>query len=161
MTETLEIRRLLPGSPHLLMVGKWQYAQWGSLYPETSQEAWQEELHRECGARGVPAVFLALAEGRPVGTASLVKADMEVRRELTPWLASVFVLPEWRGQSIASRLVRKVEREAQEVGMTRLYLFTPGQQALYRRLGWEDKETLVYRGEDVTVMMRGLADLNI
>nr|WP_298415964.1 GNAT family N-acetyltransferase [uncultured Halomonas sp.] len=157
MIETLEIRRLLPGSPHLLMVGKWQYEQWGDLYPETSQEAWQEELHRECGTRGVPAVFLALAEGRPVGTASLVKADMEVRRELGPWLASVYVLPEWRGQGIASRLVRCVEGEAQEVGMTRLYLFTPDQQALYRRLGWKDKETLDYRGMNVTIMMRSLA----
>ncbi|WP_227368894.1 GNAT family N-acetyltransferase [Halomonas sp. M20] len=157
MTSNLEIRRLLPGSPHLSIVGKWQYEQWGSLYPETSQEAWQEELHRECGARGVPAVFLALAEGRPIGTASLVKADMEVRRELTPWLASVFVLPEWRGQGVASRLVRRIEREAQEAGVTRLYLFTPDQQALYRRLGWKDKEALDYRGEWVTIMLRSLA----
>ncbi|MFD2191239.1 GNAT family N-acetyltransferase [Pistricoccus aurantiacus] len=157
MLETLEIRRLLPGSPHLTLVAKWQYEQWGNLSPKTSQEAWQEELLRECSFDGIPAVLLALVKGYPVATASLVEADMETRRELSPWLASVYVLPEWRGQGIASRLVRKVECEAQSVGITRLYLFTPDQQALYHRLGWKDKETLDYQGVSVSILTRELA----
>ena len=153
-----ELQRLLPGSPHLSSVARWQHEQWGSLYPETSYSAWQKELRGLCGAQGVPSVFLALEEERPIGTASLVEDDMEVRRELTPWLASVFVLPEWRGKGIASQLVRCVEAEARQAGIERLYLFTPDRQALYRRLGWETHEALTYRGEEVTIMQRRLRD---
>ncbi|SHF70722.1 Acetyltransferase (GNAT) family protein [Modicisalibacter ilicicola DSM 19980] len=156
MADLPELRRLLADSPHLSRVARWQHEQWGRLYPETSFRAWQEELRGICGTRGVPSVFLALEEGRPVGTASLVEDDMEVRRELTPWLASVFVLPEWRGKGVASHLVRRVEHEARQAGIERLYLFTPDRQALYRRLGWETHEALVYRGEEVTIMTRRL-----
>jgi GNAT superfamily N-acetyltransferase len=154
MTDSSVIERLSRGSPHLTMVATWQFQQWRHLSPSTSFDAWRQELRGQCGPRGVPSVFVALTDGEPVGTASLVHEDMEVRRELSPWLASVFVAPEWRGQGIASRLVRRVEAEARQAGIERLYLFTPDQQALYRRLGWEDKEALVYRGEEVTIMRR-------
>ena len=109
----------------------------------------------------VAPVFVALVDDemkgeRPVGTASLVADDMSDRPELTPWLASVFVLPEWRGQGIASRLVQRVEAEACANGIGYFYLYTPDQQALYRRLGWRDRETRTYRGEAVTIMDRRL-----
>lgn len=63
---------------------------------------------------------------------------------------------EWRGQGIASALVRRVEAEAATHGFERFYLYTPDQQALYRRLGWQALESLEYRGETVTVMSRQL-----
>ena len=92
----------------------------------------------------------------PVGTASLIADDMSIRRELSPWLASVFVVPEYRGQGIASTLVRRVEAEATASGFERFYLYTPDQQALYRRLGWQNEENVEYRREHVTVMARQL-----
>ncbi len=101
-------------------------------------------------------VFAVMDGERPVGMASLVVDDMSDRRELTPWLASVYVLPEWRGRGIASRLVRRVEEEARAHGVERFYLYTPDQQALYRRLGWQDVEQREYRGEMVTIMQRDL-----
>jgi N-acetylglutamate synthase-like GNAT family acetyltransferase len=53
-------------------------------------------------------------------------------------------------------LVKRVEVEAIDSGLQHFYLYTPDQQALYRRLGWQDVETLEYRGETVTVMSRQL-----
>ncbi|MHB0775941.1 GNAT family N-acetyltransferase [Halomonas sp. WWR20] len=64
------------------------------------------------------------------------------------------MLPAWRGQGVASALVRRVEQQARAAGIGRLYLYTPDQRTLYRRLGWEDRESLGYRGEAVTVMCR-------
>lgn len=146
---------LTPDSPHLVSVATWQHEAWGHLNPTLSFERRCTEVRRECGqVGGVPSVFVAMAGDQPVGTASLTVDDMDTRPELAPWLASVFVLPEWRGQGIASRLVRRVEREAREAGVETLYLYTPDQQALYRRLGWEEREVLAYRGETVTVMCR-------
>lgn len=152
MTDAPMILPLSPGSPHLKTIVAWQHEAWGHLNPTLSFAARCDEVRGDCGESGVPRVFVAMAGDRPVGTASLVVDDMEVRPELTPWLASVFVLPEWRGQGIASRLVRRVEEEAREAGIATFYLYTPDQQALYRRLGWAEREVLCYRGEKVTVM---------
>ncbi|MFC3282877.1 GNAT family N-acetyltransferase [Litchfieldella rifensis] len=154
MNHSLEILRLTADSPYVATIAEWQYEQWGYLHPGETLAVWRGSLEAHCGSRGVPSVFVALCDTRPVGTASLVEDDMGERLQLTPWLASVFVVPEWRGQGIASRLVKRVEREARDVGFAHCHLFTPDQQGLYRRLGWQDHEVLTYRGEDVTIMTR-------
>ncbi|MDW5377651.1 GNAT family N-acetyltransferase [Halomonas sp. HP20-15] len=156
MTEHIAIIRLHADSPHAGTVAGWTHDTWGHLHPETSAEEYRREFYAQCGEGGVPSVFVAMHGALPVGTASLVADDMSARRELTPWLASVFVLPEWRGLSIASRLVRRVETEARAQGIRHFYLYTPDRQALYRRLGWREREALIYRGESVTVMSRRL-----
>ncbi|MDI5935381.1 GNAT family N-acetyltransferase [Halomonas kalidii] len=161
MTLPLRIERLSSRSPHVAIVAAWTHAEWGHLTPGETPASRRVGLRDECGPAGVPSVFVALVDDEtggetPVGTASLVSDDLRVRRELSPWLASVFVPPEWRGQGIASRLVRRVEAEAAASGLACCYLFTPDQQALYSRLGWQDHEALNYRGEDVTIMVRRL-----
>lgn len=159
MKDEPRIERLHADSPHVATLAGWIHAAWGHLEPGATLDKSRASFAADCGAGGVPSVFVALARDgtggeTPVGTASLVVDDMSVRRELTPWLASVFVLPEWRGRGIASRLVRRVEHEAWDHGIERFYLFTPDQQPLYRRLGWRDRESLIYRDEEVTVMTR-------
>ncbi|MCG7599383.1 GNAT family N-acetyltransferase [Halomonas sp. McH1-25] len=155
---TPTIEALTCDSPHLETVVTWQHESWGHLNPSLTFDARYDEVCGECGPGGVPRVFVALHEGQPIGTASLIESDMTTRPQLTPWLASVFVPPEWRGQGIASRLVRRVEEEARWAGIERFYLYTPDQQALYARLGWQAYESLTYRGEAVTVMTRYLND---
>ncbi len=152
----ITIVRLIPDSHHVDTVASWTFAEWGHLHPGSTAESYREAFRRECGESGVPSVFVAMQGHRPVGTAALLAEDMDSRCELSPWLASVFVLPEWRGRGIAARLVRRVEEEAADSGFERFYLFTPDQQGLYRRLGWQDHEELSYRGENVTIMVREL-----
>ncbi|WP_136068607.1 GNAT family N-acetyltransferase [Modicisalibacter radicis] len=146
----------MPLCPTPGTVAGWVHDAWGHLHPETPAAAYRREFHAQCGECGVPSVFVAMSGDTPMGTASLVADDMSVRRELTPWLASVFVLAEWRGHGVASRLVRRVEAEALANGIHHFHLYTPDQQALYRRLGWRDREALNYHGESVTVMSRRL-----
>lgn len=154
MHDAITILRLDADSPHVPVVAQWTFMAWGHLHPgKTLQEA-IEETAAECGTCGVPSVFVAMQGDIPVGTASLIADDMSIRPELTPWLASVFVIPEWRGRGIASALVQRVEAEAQASRLGQFYLYTPDQQALYQRLGWQPIEQLGYRGENVTVMSR-------
>jgi GNAT superfamily N-acetyltransferase len=154
--ESIAIVRLQADSPHARTVAGWTHDTWGHLHPDTPAADYHREFYAQCGEGGVPSVFVAMHEASPVGTASLVADDMDIRCELTPWLASVFVQPGWRGRGIASRLVRRIEAEALAHGIRHFYLYTPDQQALYRRLGWEEREALTYRGESVTVMSRRL-----
>ncbi|WP_447553636.1 GNAT family N-acetyltransferase [Vreelandella sp. EE22] len=155
--QDISIERLFADSAHVPIVARWTFDTWGQqLHPERTFAEALIETRLECGERGVPSLFVALVEGVAVGTASLIAEDIANRPELTPWLASVFVLPEWRGQGIASRLVQRVEQEARESGVERFYLYTPDQQALYQRLGWQEIEQITYAGERVTIMARQL-----
>ncbi|MDI5892386.1 GNAT family N-acetyltransferase [Halomonas rhizosphaerae] len=159
MPERIRIARLEGDSPHVAILAQWTHDTWGHLHPGRSLDTAIALLREECGPGGVPSVFVALQGYTPVGTASLVADDMSDRRDLTPWLASVFVPPGWRGRGIASRLVRRVEDEAHAHGVAHFYLYTPDQQALYRRLGWRDIEARDYGGEAVTIMRRVLGSL--
>ncbi|MCO7247050.1 GNAT family N-acetyltransferase [Halomonas sp. Mc5H-6] len=156
MQSDITLKRLRADNPNAEIVAGWTYESWGHLHPGLTLEQAITRLKAECGQGGVPSIFVAMQGETPVGTASLIADDMSIRPELTPWLASVFVVPEWRGQGIASALVRRVEAEAVENGIEHFYLYTPDQQALYRHLGWQDVESLEYRGEPVTVMSRQL-----
>ncbi|WP_240613950.1 GNAT family N-acetyltransferase [Salinicola acroporae] len=137
-------------------VSRWTFDAWGGLHPHTTFDEWRDDTREDCGARGVPSVFVAMNDGEPIATASLTLSDMSTRAAMGPWLASVFVLPAWRGRGIASALAAAVETEAREAGCRRLYLYTPDQVALYARLGWVPFESVIYRGERVTLMHRDL-----
>src|SRR5689334_25391296 len=52
--------------------------------------------------------FVLLDDNVPVGTSSLVNNDLSSRPDLTPWLASVMVLPPFRGRGYSAPLVRRV-----------------------------------------------------
>jgi N-acetylglutamate synthase-like GNAT family acetyltransferase len=100
----------------------------------------------------IPKTFVALENDQIVGTASLVEDDMPTRPELTPWLAAVYVLPEFRHRGIGLALVKAAMREAEALGVERLYLFTPDRVRFYNRLGWKVIEHTEYRGQNVTIM---------
>jgi len=154
--QSVTLERLDAVSPHLRIVAGWTFSAWGHQHPEYDSDSWRNAVAAYCGEAGVPSVFVAMRDGEPLGTASLSPDDMSIRRELSPWLASVFVPEASRGRGLASELVQRVEDEARDHGITRLYLYTPDQQALYARLGWREHEEVDYLGERVTIMVREL-----
>jgi GNAT superfamily N-acetyltransferase len=71
-----------------------------------------------------------------VGTASLVTNDLPSRPNLTPWLASVLVRPQFRGRGYSAPLIKHVETVA-AMSATVLWLYTWSAELVYARLGWE------------------------
>jgi len=139
----------------LSTVAAWCHGAWGALYPGDTVEDWRREIAADAVGTGIPTVLLALVGEAPAGTASLVRHDLDGDPR-TPWLASVFVAPEMRGRGVASALVGAVERHAAGLGVERLHLFTPGQMALYARLGWTTIERRRYRGQAIEIMAKDL-----
>jgi predicted N-acetyltransferase YhbS len=140
------------------LVAAWLWKEWSHLLVEKSQdefEVWFTKSRRE---DAVPATFVWLEAGQPVATVSLEIDDMDIRPELTPWLASLYVVPEWRGRGIGKTLVRAAEDEARDFFLSELYLFTPEHADYYAALGWEPVETCVYRGVPVAILRRELTD---
>jgi predicted N-acetyltransferase YhbS len=102
--------------------------------------------------------FVLLDDNVPVGTASLVNSDLPSRPDLTPWLASVLVLPPFRGKGYSAALVRRVE-EAAILSTATLWLYTWSAEPVYAKLGWQRVEPSrdEARGIDVVLMKRNLS----
>ena len=104
----------------------------------------------------MPRTFILLADGEPVGTASLVAHDLDERPDLTPWLAGVFVEPHARGQGYAGRLISAVEQEARGASLPTLWLYTNKAARIYARAGWRTVETVQHRSQPFALMKRDL-----
>jgi N-acetylglutamate synthase-like GNAT family acetyltransferase len=102
--------------------------------------------------RTIPLAFIAREDGSIVGTASLVAHDMEGRLDLSPWLASVYVLPSYRKRGFGAALCRRVAQEARKLGFGRIYLITYDKEDFYKGLGWKEIQRREYRREKVIVM---------
>jgi GNAT superfamily N-acetyltransferase len=138
----------------LAILARWHHDEWGYLHPGDTAEKRAVRMEEHLGKTQIPTTFTAVTEGKPVGSASLVDYDMEDREDLTPWLASVYVVPEYRRRGIASALVRRVEEEARALGVVTLYLFTWDQERLYAGLGWSVLERTEYKAEEIVIMSK-------
>jgi GNAT superfamily N-acetyltransferase len=133
-------------------LARWHYEEWSYLRPGDSVEARLSRLRAACGRGEIPTVFVAFSDGTLFGSAMLIAHDMDTRMDLTPWLAGVFVAPDYRRRGIGSALVGRVVECAAGLGVRRLYLYTPSAGQMYSRLGWSAVERTSYRGADVLVM---------
>ena len=87
-----------------------------------------------------------------MATASLIDDDLETRPELNPWLASIYVVPERRGDGLGKMMVEYAVGVARLLGIGTLYLYTTGQAAFYRRLGWQAMDAMTFRGHRISIM---------
>jgi GNAT superfamily N-acetyltransferase len=182
MTTQIHIASLADHLDLVPTVAGWLHQEWGHLYPGGSLQSRMEQVYARAQPEGIPAVFIALAEETPVGTSGLLQYDSAVDRAIeaahttaaaqgkadlkwlekriipTPWLVSVYVVPEYRRQGIASQLVRHAMGVARRTGVETLYLYTEteGAEALYRSLGWQILERLVYTEMHTTLMVADL-----
>ena len=129
---------------------RWLYEAWG----RQQVNAFEGTLD---WLRGVAAAsdeegLVAVSGGAPVGIALLVVCDLESRRDLTPWLSSLFVVPGFRDRGIGRCLIEGVTAAAARRGHTELYLYTESAEAYYRRLGWRLEDRFRRDGEAFALM---------
>ena len=146
----------LAGQPALLpVVATWLWEEWAKHKGRTVEQV-IARLGAYRATIGPEQAFVVLEGATPVATASLVHHDLDPRPDLTPWLASVYVDPPFRGRGHAARLVRAVEEAAAAGGVRRLWLHTEHAAGLYAGLGWIADGPEVDHGHDVTLMHRDL-----
>jgi len=153
ITDSIKIERLAERPSCIPTLAMWTQKEWGRQTPDVTYEmrvSWFSQM--VSATPSIPEAFVAIVDDAPVGMASIVEHDMQTRMELTPWLAAVYVVPAFRNQGIGSLLVREAMQEAAELGVSRLFLFTPDRMSFYHRLGWREQEVVSYRGEQVTIM---------
>ena len=149
---TMEIANLKQHPGFIPTLAAWHHAQWGELNPQKTLGARIGCLERHLGESPLPVTFVAVAEGMPIGSASLVERDLPTHPQLSPWLASVYVAAEHRRRGVGGQLVRRVMEEARRLEVETLYLFTLDQEKFYTELGWSLLERGEYQGFAIAVM---------
>jgi N-acetylglutamate synthase-like GNAT family acetyltransferase len=143
------------GIPALAAV---RYEHWRVIYEHRgiSLEDLILRIRKHAQTEAMPLAVVALHGQSIVGCASVLPHDLDPRPDLTPWLGGVFVLPAYRGQGIATRLVERILSEARRLRLPHLYLWTTSSMALYARLGWARCEQMKYCGETIEIMHRAV-----
>ena len=114
----------------------------------------EKKLRSRIGDHPPPETYVLLIRGEVAGSVSLLNYDdiAQVRPDLSPWLASLFVVPKHRGRGYGRRLAAHCVDQAQSLGFSTLYLYTHTHPEFYAALGWRVIEERTVRGAEVTVM---------
>ena len=135
-------------------LAQWHFAEWGHFRPGQSLEDRLNALNACLGKLAIPSTVVATCGDELVGSALLVEHDMSTRKDLSPWLAGVFVKPQFRKAGVATLLIQRIEAEAAALDIPKLYLYTNNESDFYARRGWRALESGKYRGVAVTIMSK-------
>ncbi len=148
----VKIKNLKEVPEYLDTLAEWHHKQWGYLYPDTTLETRKNQMQKYLTDSVIPTTYIAESDSNLVGSAAFVESDMDIRPELTPWLASVYVDSKARNNGVGTLLVLHIMKLAQDNGVRKFYLYTPDKEFFYKKLGWKTIEKVNYRGENVVVM---------
>ena len=148
----MKIEYLADHPDRLETLALWHHEEWHDLNPGDTVAQRRARMRAHLAKRQIPTTFVALDGDTLLGSACLLADDMHQHRDLTPWLASVFVAPEHRGGGVGRALVGRVVEEARALGVETLYLYTPDRERFYARMGWSALERTEYMGVKVVIM---------
>jgi len=85
------------------LIAGWHWQEWGDTDPLGSLAQWTHGLYERTLRDQIPTTYVAVEQRQPVGSVTLVEHDMEIRVDLSPWLAGVCVRPRRAGRAWAVR----------------------------------------------------------
>jgi GNAT superfamily N-acetyltransferase len=131
-------------------------AEWKHLYADWDVQSARAEFLDQKADGSLPAT-LVLHEGTELlGSVSVVFGDCPARADLDPWLASLYVVPQRRGQGHGLELVRAAIEFAAAAKAKRLHVFTESAEKLFQRCGFEILERSKLQDVSITIMTRAL-----
>lgn len=103
------------------LIYKWQYEQWS----DEGVAIFANSI----------TTFVASNNDVAIGCAALVKSDLPKFPTLSPWLAGVYVTPNFRHLGIASDMINKIENIAIDLNYKEIYLYS-SLVGFYNKKGW-------------------------
>lgn len=101
-----------------------------------------QQFSQRTNRQFLPLALVAVEDTIPVGSVTLLENQLKSHSNLTPWVASLFVIEQYRGRRIGDRLMREAELLAVSMGYDSLFLFTHTAQSYYERRGWDTIDTV-------------------
>jgi N-acetylglutamate synthase-like GNAT family acetyltransferase len=141
----------------LPIIGQWHWDEWGHADPNGSVDTWTAGLGERTLRDQIPTTYIALSgQSDLLGSVTLVDSDMDTHQELTPWLAGLYVQPDFRNLGIGSKLVNHAVNKVRSMGISQLFLYSSTASGLYAKLGWQIINEESYEGEKVSIMVFNL-----
>jgi ribosomal protein S18 acetylase RimI-like enzyme len=110
--------RTVPHFAETLADRAWN-AWWTDKIPLSEYRSWVDAC---LVGDGVPMALVAHDGDRYLGSVKLIASDLDSRPQYTPWIAALWVDPEYRRQGTATRLINAAASSAQQAGFTSVYL---------------------------------------
>jgi len=152
---TFTVVNIADAKQHWQRAAELSVNEWKEIFTEDSVQTYLD-LYSKAGtyAGRLVETYVALsADDELVGMATLVDDDeLPNAPEPGPWLAAVLTLPAHRGIGVASAVVQRIVRQAHELGIPALYLYTSDQQQWYANKGWIPLRETELNGIAHTVM---------
>lgn len=134
-------------------------AEWGHLYADWDAGAALREFEAQSGDGTLPATIVALQDDAPLGSVSLIYDDLPGYEHFNPWLASLFVLPEYRSAGVGRFLLCEAENVLRQNVLGQVYLFTESAGPFFRKSGWEFVETGRCNGHPVEILTKEISEM--
>ena len=148
----MEIRTLFKKPQHIKAVSKMIYNEFVVKTPSTKSLNDVECYFSETKEASFPITFIATIDRKCVGTVSLFENDCAERPQYKPWLASLYVEPEFRSKKIAQQLIDYLKEYLKNLGYSEVYLKTENASAYYIKRGWDLVESIKnHHGEKVDI----------
>lgn len=114
----------------------WMFNWWGK--EEKKSKKWvQEYMKHSFNKDKLPITIVAFNEkDEEVAMCNVTMHDLEVRPDIYPYIANLYVQEEYRGNGLVKLLLTKALSEARKLGVQELYIFTK-HCGLYEKYGWE------------------------
>ncbi len=92
--------------------------------------------------------FAAMLDGHIVGMVTIMKSDYYLLPEIYPWVSTLFVSEEYRGNRISEKLIDFANKYAKEIGFSKTYIPTE-YVGLYEKYGYCYIKDIVNYGKGV------------
>ena len=150
-----KIEHLAQHKDQIHKVARWLCDEFGK---KDSMGFYKSILNHSLSETNLPQTFLALDEGKPVGTVGLWRCDMVSRQDLYPWLAALYVLPEYRNKGVGKQLQNHLLEYAKTLDYEEIYLYTDLEN-YYEKIGWEPVDRgITFSGEYDQIYRKSLKE---
>jgi len=114
----------------------WMFNWWGKS--EGKSKEWVEHyMQHSFNKNSLPFTIIAFNEqNEEVAMCQVTMHDLEVRPDIYPYVANLFVQNEYRGNGLVNMLLKKALSVAQKIGVYEIYIYTE-HVGLYEKYGWE------------------------
>jgi N-acetylglutamate synthase-like GNAT family acetyltransferase len=136
------------------------HREWADLYQAAGidQAQLQQVLTERTTVDTLPLTLVLVKDGELVGAGSIKLTEPGTKEGLSPWLAGIYVKPQYRGLGLGRDIVLALEAKAQQLGVETLYLSADSAVDFYLSLGWQVLERLESLGvRDVALMSKRFA----
>ena len=127
--------------------------EWGHLYANWDQDTALGDFQMEKGNSDLPTTWVIHHHSGPLmGSVSLLMDDLSGHPDLNPWLASLFVFPEFRNRGLGRILVQKVLDVVGYHQFPHAFLFTENKASFFSKFNFGIHGQTKAEGHEVTLM---------